>query len=237
MRKGVIISLVAHGLVMLAVLVSVSFRQVTYLPRETYRVRLVSAAVAEPASQTPPAPAPEAAPPKPVPKEEPKKDELVQPVEKPKPKPKPSDDKKSEEVPRAQLSKGADSTATTSDTLASASGSPGSPEGGISFDGGDFPYDAFIARMRQKIAAAWQVPAGFEGVERMTMVYFRVHRDGNITHVAVEKTSGVFLFDQSCQRAVLQAAPFPPLPREYVNEYVGVHFSFKFVPSGQPRVE
>ncbi len=235
MRKGVIISLGAHGLVMLAVFVSVSFRQVTYLPRETYRVRLVSAAAAEPSTPTPPAPAPEAAPPKPVPKEEPKADELVQPVEKPKPKPKPSDDTKSQEVPRAQLSKGTDSTATTSDTLASA---PGSPQGGISFDGGDFPYDAFIARMRQKIAAAWQVPAGIEGIERLTVVYFRVHHDGNITHVAVEKSSGVFLFDQSCQRAVIQAAPFPPLPREYDDEYVGVHFSFKFVPAGDgPRVE
>ena len=231
MRKGVVISLVAHGLVTLAVFVSVSFHQVTYLPRETYRVRLVSAAVAEPATQTAPAPAPKEEPPKPVPKEEPKKDELVQPVEKPKPKPKPSDDGKSREVPRAQLTKGADSTATTGDTLAASSGTP---TGGISFDGGDFPYDAFIARLRQKIAAAWQVPAGVEGIERFSVVYFRVHHDGNITHVAVEKSSGVFLFDQSCQRAVLQAAPFPPLPREYDNEYVGVHFSFKFVPAQEP---
>jgi outer membrane biosynthesis protein TonB len=47
----------------------------------------------------------------------------------------------------------------------------------------------------------------------------------------VEQPSGVFLFDQSCQRAVIDAAPFPPLPRDYGNEYVGVHFSFKFVPA------
>jgi len=235
MRKGVIISLAAHGLVILAVFVSVSFRQVTYLPRETYRVRLVSAAVAEPTTQTvqTQAAAPKPEPPKPAPKEEPKDDELVQPVVTPKPKPKPSEDNKSKEVPRAQLNKGADSATTTGDTLAST----GSPEGGISFDGGDFPYDAFIARMRQKIAAAWQVPAGVEGAERMAVVYFRVHRDGDITHVTVEKSAGVFLFDQSCQRAVIQSAPFPPLPREYGNEYVGVHFSFKFVPAGEARVE
>jgi hypothetical protein len=30
---------------------------------------------------------------------------------------------------------------------------------------------------------------------------------------------------------VLQAAPLPPLPREYKDEYVGVHFSFQYVPT------
>lgn len=226
MRKGVVISLGLHGLVILIVFVSVSFRQVTYMPRETYRVRIVSAAMAEPISQKAPAPTAPAKPePKEEPKEEPKPDVLVQPVEKTKPKPAPS--KGENTVPRSQITKS--DAAATGDS--SATGASTEASGGISFDGGDFPYDAFIARMRNKIASVWQVPAGSEGVERFAVVYFRVHRDGNITHVSVEQASGVFLFDQSCQRAVIQAAPFPPLPRDYDNEYVGVHFSFKYVPS------
>ncbi|MCI0452097.1 MAG: energy transducer TonB [Candidatus Latescibacteria bacterium] len=224
MRKGIVISLAAHALATLIVFVSVSFRQVTYLPRETYRVRLVTAAVAQPARPTQPV-APDAPAPNETPKEEPKDKELAAPVERPKPKPK--EDGKPKEVPRAEVTK-SDASAAAGDTLA---GTAGEAAEGISFDGGDFPYDAFIARMRHKIAAAWQVPAGSEGVERFAVVYFRVHRDGNITHVSVERGSGVFMFDQSCQRAVIQAAPFPPLPREYDDEYVGVHFSFKFVPA------
>lgn len=231
MRKGVFISLGLHGLVTLIAFVSVSFRQVTYMPRETYRVRIVSAAMAEPVSQKAPAPAP-TAPPKPEPKEEvkeePKPDVLVQPVEKAKPKPKPKPANEENSVPRSQITKS--DAAATGDSVAAGASSEAAA-GGISFDGGDFPYDAFIARMRNKIAAVWQVPAGSEGVERFAVVYFRVHRDGDITHVSVEQASGVFLFDQSCQRAVIQAAPFPPLPRDYDNEYVGVHFSFKYVPS------
>jgi TonB family protein len=233
MRRGVYISLAAHGLVMLLIFVSVSFRQVTYLPRDTYRVRLVSAAVAEPAGATASAPAPkeEAAPP--VPKEEPKPKEAELTVpDKPKPKPQAKADDKAKEVPRAQIAK-SDTSSTPSEAGAEA-GPEGTAAGGISFDGGDFPYDAFIARMRHKIAAAWQVPAGSEGIERLAVVYFRVHRDGDITHVSVEQPSGVFLFDQSCQRAVIESAPFPPLPRDYENEYVGVHFSFKYVPSMDP---
>jgi len=164
MRKAVYISVAAHGLVMLLAFISVSFRQVTYMPRETYRVRLVSAAVAEPApaKEAPPAPPKEETPP-PVPKEEPKpKEEEPTVPDKPKPKPKPAEtDKGNQEVPRAQITK-SDTASTAGE--AGAEATPGTATGGISFDGGDFPYDAFIARMRSKIAAAWQVPAGAEGV-------------------------------------------------------------------------
>jgi len=231
MQKAVLISLAAHGLAMLLVFVSVTFRQVRYIPRETYRVRLVSASLASapPAAtapepkQTPPAPEP--------PKEEPKKEELAQPVEKPKPKPqpKPAETKPQETVPRADIAKGDSSAADAGESAGEST--TGAAADGISFDGGAFPYDAFVARMRHKIAAAWQVPAGSQTIERQAVVYFRVHRDGDITHVSVEQPSGVFLFDQSCQRAVIEAAPFPPLPRGYADDYLGVHFTFKFTPA------
>jgi outer membrane biosynthesis protein TonB len=47
----------------------------------------------------------------------------------------------------------------------------------------------------------------------------------------VEQSSGIPLFDRSCQRAVLEAAPLPPLPREYMGEYLGVHFPFVSQPA------
>jgi TonB family protein len=229
-RKGIVISLAAHALAILIAFASVSFRQVRYVPRDAYRVRLVTAATAAssaPARPTPPVPEPKTSPP---PEKPLRKDDLAPPVEKPKPKTRPAEEE-TKEVPRAQVTKGADEQPASGDTLASA---PPAATGEVSFDGGDFPYDAFVARMRQKIAAAWQVPAGSEGSERLAVVYFRVHRDGSVSQVAVENRSGLFLFDQSCQRAVLRAAPLPPLPREYVGDYVGVHFTFKYVPVQSP---
>jgi periplasmic protein TonB len=231
MQKAVLISLAAHGLAMLLVFVSVTFRQVRYIPRETYRVRLVSASVASsPPAATAPEPKPTPPAPEP-PKEEPKKEELAQPVEKPKPKPqpKPAESKPQETVPRADIAKGDSSTADAGESAGESTS--GAAADGISFDGGAFPYDAFVARMRHKIAAAWQVPAGSQTIERQAVIYFRVHRDGDITHVSVEQPSGVFLFDQSCQRAVIEAAPFPPLPRGYADDYLGVHFTFRFTPA------
>jgi TonB family protein len=115
----------------------------------------------------------------------------------------------------------------------SVSGPPGDAPamGSVSFDGGDFPFASYVNRMRQKIATVWEVPVGTEGLERSAVVYFRVKRDGGVSNVTIEKSSGLPLFDRSCQRAVMEAAPLPPLPREYKDDFIGVHFSFLFQPT------
>jgi TonB family protein len=55
-----------------------------------------------------------------------------------------------------------------------------------------------------------------------------VGRDGSIDSPEVEESSGSFLFDQAAKRAVIQASPLPPLPREFTDDYLGVHFSFAY---------
>jgi TonB family protein len=224
MRKSVVISLVFHLSLTLLIFQWVSFREVNYVPRQVYNVTLVSAAAAESKSVVAPAPEPERAS-APV-KEEKKEDEMVVPPEKPKAPPKKADKEKTVPTTRIQKSDSLSGGAASD----SAGQAPAAVAGGVSFDSGDFPFTYYVNRMRQKIAASWQVPAGSEGSERSSVVYFRVHRDGSVTHVKVEKSSELFLFDQSCQRAVLEAAPMPPLPREFHDEYLGVHFSFVYLP-------
>ena len=98
----------------------------------------------------------------------------------------------------------------------------------MSLDTDDFPFAPYINRVRRKIAANWRVPEGSQGQERYCRVYFRIQRDGSVTDVSVEETSELFLFDQAAQRAVMNATPLPPLPREYRDQYLGVHFSFVY---------
>jgi TonB family protein len=223
MRKSIVISLAFHLALTLLIFQWVSFREVTYVPRQVYNVTLVSAALAEPRPAAAKAPEVKAAAPV---EEEKKEEEMVAPPDIPKP-PREKKPEQEKTVPSTRIQK--------TDSLARAESegagqAPAAATGGMSFDSGDFPFTHYVNRMRQKIAAAWQVPAGSEGFERSAVVYFRVHRDGSVTHVKVEKSSELFLFDQSCQRAVLQAAPMPPLPREYQDEYLGVHFSFVYLP-------
>jgi colicin import membrane protein len=216
-------SLLLHATVTIILISWVSFRQVTYVPREMYNVTLVTPAVAQSRPEKTAKPVVEPEPPAPTPVEEESKkdDEMPPPPEKPKKKPTPKKEVR-KTVPTTEIQKtitppegaGADSTATPS-------------TGEMSFDSGNFPFAHYIARMRQKIAATWQPPVGTME-EKTCRVYFRVHRNGSVSHVSVEESSGIFLFDQSCQRAVLQSSPLPPLPHEYDDEYLGVHFGFLY---------
>jgi protein TonB len=233
-RKALIGSFFFHVVLTVGLFYWVAFSQVKYVPRDVYTVKLVGSVPQARAAAAMPAP------PKPAPveekkvEEEEKEDQMPAPPEKPKPKPKPAE-KKEKSVPTTDVTK----TDTKPDTsLGQGDGVPGPPGdtpsmGSVSFDGGDFPFASYINRMRQKIAMTWDVPPGTEGFERGAVIYFRIHRDGSVSNVNVEKSSTLPLFDRSCQRAVIEAAPMPPLPREYSDEYIGVHFSFVYQPSSQ----
>lgn len=233
MRKTLLGSLLFHVVVTVGFFQWIAFTQVKYVPRDIYTVKLVgSVAPAHAETRV-------EAPPKTTPVEEKKveekKDQMpAPPTQKPKPRPKPVE-KKDNVVPTADTRK---TDAKPDSALASAgegavSGPAGDTPsmGAVSIDGGDFPFASYISRLRQKIATVWQVPAGSENTERTVVVYFRVRRDGSVSNVTVEKSSDLPLFDRSCQRAVIEAAPLPPLPREYRDEFLGVHFTFMYQPT------
>jgi TonB family protein len=85
---------------------------------------------------------------------------------------------------------------------------PGVPYGTDS--GGDW----YLAGVIQKIWMQWnqQIRAGYTQTAGVT---FTILPDGSVTAVRVTQPSGSTLFDMAAQRAILNAAPFGPLPREY----------------------
>ena len=87
-------------------------------------------------------------------------------------------------------------------------GGPGVPDGTDS--GGDW----YLAGVQQKIWLLWnqQIKSGFTQPVGVT---FTILPDGNVTGVRVTQPSGASLLDMAAQRAILNAAPFGPLPREY----------------------
>ena len=81
-------------------------------------------------------------------------------------------------------------------------------------DGTDTGGDWYLAGVQQKIWMLWnqQIKAGFSQPIGVT---FTILPDGTVTDVRVTQPSGASLLDMAAQRAVLNAAPFGPLPREY----------------------
>jgi len=97
---------------------------------------------------------------------------------------------------------------------------PGVPTGADS--GGDW----YLAGVQQKIWMTWnqQLKAGFT---QSVGVTFTILPDGNVTGVRVTQPSGASLLDMAAQRAILNAAPFGPLPREYGQNSRTIQALFK----------
>jgi TonB family protein len=56
---------------------------------------------------------------------------------------------------------------------------------------------------------------------------FVVQRDGTITGIEVEKSSGQALLDQASRRA-LTLTQLPPLPREFPGKQLTVYLPFEY---------
>jgi TonB family protein len=81
-------------------------------------------------------------------------------------------------------------------------------------DGTDAGGDWYLAGVQQKIWMLWnqQIKSGFTQPVGVT---FTILPDGNVTGVRVTQPSGASLLDMAAQRAILNAAPFGPLPKEH----------------------
>lgn len=116
----------------------------------------------------------------------------------------------------------------TGDQLGRRGGAQGSPLGTTAFgselggvDNPDFTYGYYLDRLLSLIDAQWVRPSMGTGIK--TVIFFRINRDGSMTDLRVEQSSGYNSFDLAALRAVQNAAPFPPLPRAFQHESLGVN--------------
>jgi protein TonB len=88
----------------------------------------------------------------------------------------------------------------------------------------DFCCRAYLDQISQAIKRNWEPRQRIQGI---TTMVFTIHRDGRITDVQVERSSGFVVLDAAAQRA-LQLARLPPLPREFTNPTLTVHLEFEY---------
>lgn len=183
-----------------------------------------------PAAQ--PAPQPEPAAPEPPPrilkppKEEPRRRGLPEPDAKTSKKPK----KPTPTPPRAGATAGVagargavpGGTGTSSATPGLEFGPPGPGVPG----GTDLFGDWYLAGVQRKIWLIWtqQLQTGFSGQIRVS---FTILANGSVEDVRVVEPSSVALLNLAAQRAVISAAPFGPLPRNYGTNRFTIQAIFK----------
>jgi len=109
-------------------------------------------------------------------------------------------------------------------------GGDGSGGYGSGIGGGFFPYAYYVDLLRNRISSSWYsslVAPGLKG-KYIAGVYFIVHRDGAISGLRLENSSGIASLDLSARRAIENAAPFAPLPPDFPSPYLVVHFEFEW---------
>jgi len=97
---------------------------------------------------------------------------------------------------------------------------------GIAVDAANFPFSYFLAAIERKVSDNWFSAVAENAAGLSCVVYFALMRDGSVSDVRLETSSGNVYFDRAATRAVKSAVPFPPLPRAFTDAYLGIHFTF-----------
>lgn len=105
------------------------------------------------------------------------------------------------------------------------SGSAFSSQIGLS----NFPFTYYLQNIINRVSNNWftsLVDPGITGNFQAT-VYFRIHKNGQISDLKIEETSRIRSLDMSALRAIQTSAPFPPLPRAYEDDYLVIYLIFE----------
>ncbi len=90
----------------------------------------------------------------------------------------------------------------------------------------NFPFDYYIQLIIKKITDNWQIP--FVPGNAKCTVYFKIHKNGTVSDVRIDKNSRYKDFDESAISSIIKIKSFPELPSEYKEEFLGVFFYFEF---------
>src|SRR5450759_2140341 len=88
-------------------------------------------------------------------------------------------------------------------------------------------FGAYADLLRNRVAQYWKTTDIRTNNAPVVGVTFTLHRDGSVTGIHITQRSGISALDISAQRAVMDAAPFPPLPPQFPKSEADIEFLFK----------
>ncbi len=88
-------------------------------------------------------------------------------------------------------------------------------------------FGGYADLIRDRISQKWVTADVKAAPTQRCAVTFTIARNGTVTNVQVSTPSGSYLLDTSAKRAVLDANPLPPLPREATQNDATVELWFQ----------
>jgi len=93
----------------------------------------------------------------------------------------------------------------------------------------NFPFTYYLQLIIDRVSNNWftsLVDPGISGSFQAT-AHFKIYKNGQISELKIEESSGIKSLDLSALRAIQTSAPFPPLPGAYEDEYLGIYLIFE----------
>ena len=88
-------------------------------------------------------------------------------------------------------------------------------------------FGAYADLVAQRVTEKWQT-SGLAGQSApIVVITFEIQRDGSVKNAKIGQRSGNSTLDYSALRAVMDAAPFPPLPPGYDRNEANVELQFQ----------
>lgn len=96
---------------------------------------------------------------------------------------------------------------------------------------------AYFRQLDERIRENWIVPSVGRGDagNRIVQILITIEKDGNVTNVRMEKSSGNQFFDDSVLRAIAKASPLPVPPEQLRGAEDHYDIGFRFYESGGGR--
>jgi TonB family protein len=118
------------------------------------------------------------------------------------------------------------------ETFHNPQGGQTTPGASIQFDTKGVEFGPWLRRFVARVRRAWFIPMSAYTMRGHVVIQFNIHRDGNITDVAVVQPSSIESFNVAAYNAIIGASPVDPLPPEYPSEVA--FFTVTFYYNEQP---
>ena len=102
----------------------------------------------------------------------------------------------------------------------------------VSLDTKEEKYASYFARIKHQIERVWVYPfdAAQRGISGDLSLTFRISKEGNLMGVQLVDQSGYEILDLAALKAVKEAAPFYPFPKNITREKITILANFIYTP-------
>lgn len=110
----------------------------------------------------------------------------------------------------------------------------------LSLNTSELRYQRYLIDMKRKIELHWDYPAlaSRNGWQGSLKINFRINRDGSVSDISLERSSGYPMLDDAAITALRLASPFAPFPANFTIEDLSIKGQFIYhlmvLPEGRP---